>query len=154
MCVSDLDPATGALHGLTYPLAPDLDGIFSPLQALLYDNLARFGWPARIQWLRLLGADWLVRARRRSAASAARARGRGERTLRPRRALSHLPIRRRALSGRARCLAAASPIAGARHGDASRRIRWRPRWRAARSTHHPGGRVELLGAEDDRCASR
>ncbi len=57
----DLDPATGALHGLTYPLAPDLDGIFSPLQALLYDNLARFGWPARIQWLRLLGADWLVR---------------------------------------------------------------------------------------------
>ncbi len=57
----DLDPATGALHGLTYPLAPDLDGIFSPLQSLLYDNLAHFGWPARIQWLRLLGADWLVR---------------------------------------------------------------------------------------------
>ena len=57
-----LDPATGALHGLTYPLAPDLDGIFSPLQALLNDNLARFGWPARIQWLRLLGAAWLVRA--------------------------------------------------------------------------------------------
>ena len=57
----DLDPATGALHGLTYPLAPDLDGLFSPLQSLLYDNLARFGWPARIQWLRLLGADWLVR---------------------------------------------------------------------------------------------
>ncbi|MEO8275546.1 MAG: hypothetical protein ABI639_04960 [Thermoanaerobaculia bacterium] len=57
----DLDPATGAMHGLTYPMAPDLDGLFSPLQALLNDNLARFGWPARIQWMRLLGVSWLVR---------------------------------------------------------------------------------------------
>ena len=57
----DLDPATGALHGLSYPVAPDLDGIYSPLQALLNENLARFSWPARIQWLRLLGAAWLVR---------------------------------------------------------------------------------------------
>lgn len=57
----DLEPASGALHALAYPVAPDLDGIYSPLQALLNDNLARFDWPARIRWLRLLGAGWLVR---------------------------------------------------------------------------------------------
>lgn len=57
----DLEPASGALHGLAYPVAPDLDGIYSPLQALLNDNLARFDWPARLRWLRLLGAGWLVR---------------------------------------------------------------------------------------------
>ncbi len=57
----DLEPATAALHGVTYPLAPDLDGIYSPLQALLLENLAQFDWPARIRWLRLLGVGWLVR---------------------------------------------------------------------------------------------
>lgn len=57
----DLEPATAALHGVTYPLAPDLDGIYSPLHALLLENLAQFDWPARIRWLRLLGVGWLVR---------------------------------------------------------------------------------------------
>ncbi|MEO7793667.1 MAG: hypothetical protein ABIV06_02750, partial [Thermoanaerobaculia bacterium] len=57
----DLEPATAALHGVTYPLAPDLDGMYSPLQALLHQNLAQFEWAARIRWLRLLGVGWMVR---------------------------------------------------------------------------------------------
>mgnify|MGYP001569598418 CR=1 FL=1 len=57
----DLDPATGALHGLAYPVTSDLEGIYSPLSTLLNRNLASHGWPMRVRWLRRLGTDWLVR---------------------------------------------------------------------------------------------
>jgi len=143
----DLDPATGALHGLTYPLAPDLDGIFSPLQPLLYENLARFGWPARIQWLRLLGAAWLVRhddglppPPLERVAAESRLGVRGE--------LYRIPDPAPVAFWPQEVLAAASPIralAMVMHlpdplasAVASRAVK-----------HHPGGRVELLAAEDD-----
>jgi hypothetical protein len=57
-----LDPAPGVLHGLTYPLAPDLAGIQSPRSAILAVALQRLDWPQRVTWLRLLGADALVEA--------------------------------------------------------------------------------------------
>ncbi|MDQ1348081.1 MAG: hypothetical protein QG573_1455 [Acidobacteriota bacterium] len=143
----DLDPATGALHGLTYPLAPDLDGIFSPLQALLYDNLARFGWPARIQWLRLLGADWLVRhddglpppplelvaaeERRRVRAELYRISDPAPTAFWPQAVLAaDSPIQ-----ALARVTHLADPLATA---VASRAV-----------DHRAGGRVELLATEDD-----
>lgn len=143
----DLDPATGALHGLTYPVAPDLDGIFSPLQSLLYENLARFGWPARIRWLRLLGAAWLVRhddglppPPLERVAAESRLRVLGE--------LYRIPDPAPVAFWPHEVLAAASPIlalAMVTHlpdplasAVASRAV-----------DHHPGGRVELLAAEDD-----
>lgn len=57
-----LDPAPGVLHGLTYPLAPDLAGIQSPRSAILAVALQQLDWPGRVSWLRLLGADALVEA--------------------------------------------------------------------------------------------
>lgn len=143
----DLDPATGALHGLTYPVAPDLDGIFSPLQSLLYENLARFGWPARIRWLRLLGAAWLMRhddglppPPLERVAAESRLRVLGE--------LYRIPDPAPVAFWPHEVLAAASPIlalAMVTHlpdplasAVASRAV-----------DHHPGGRVELLTAEDD-----
>jgi hypothetical protein len=144
----DLDPATGALHGLTYPVAPDLDGIFSPLQSLLYDNLARFGWPARIHWLRLLGAGWLLRQDDglpppplELVAEESRLRLRSE--------LYRIPDPAPLAFWPREVLAAASPIDAlgmVTHladplaiAVASRAV-----------THHPGGEVELVAAEDDR----
>src|SRR5687767_3299557 len=49
-----------ALHGLTFPLAPDLEGTFSPLHSLVLLNLPRFDWEARLPWLRLFGVDGVV----------------------------------------------------------------------------------------------
>ncbi len=143
----DLDPATGALHGLTYPVAPDLDGIFSPLQALLYENLARFGWPARIRWLRLLGADWLVRhddglppPPLERVAAESRLRVRGE--------LYRIPDPAPVAFWPREVLAAASPIqALAMVTHLADPLASAVAGRAV--DHHPGGRVELLAAEDD-----
>ncbi len=144
----DLDPATGALHGLTYPVAPDLDGIYSPLQALLNENLARFGWPARIQWLRLLGAGWLVRQDDglpppplERVADESRLRVRGELYRIPDPApLAFWPREVLAASSPILALAMvthlADPLASA---VASRAV-----------DHRAGGQVELLAAEDDR----
>ncbi|HYN22289.1 MAG TPA: hypothetical protein VE078_15115, partial [Thermoanaerobaculia bacterium] len=56
----DLDPAPGALHGLTYPLAPDLEGLQSPLFTLILFNLPRLQGPQRVNWLRVLGTDAVV----------------------------------------------------------------------------------------------
>jgi len=56
----DLDPAPGALHGLTYPLVPDLEGMMSPLFAPMLATLARSGWPERTAWMRVVGLDALV----------------------------------------------------------------------------------------------
>ncbi|MEZ5313245.1 MAG: hypothetical protein R2862_06105 [Thermoanaerobaculia bacterium] len=57
----DLDVATGALHGLRYPQAPDFDGIYSPLSSLLMEYQARAPWPDRLRWFRRQGVDWFVR---------------------------------------------------------------------------------------------
>ena len=56
----DLDPAPGVLHGLTYPFAPDLEGMQSPLFSLMLYNLPRLQGPQRVNWLRVLGLDALV----------------------------------------------------------------------------------------------
>jgi hypothetical protein len=56
----DLDPAPGVLHGLTYPFAPDLEGMQSPLFSLMLYNLPRLQGPQRVNWLRVLGLDAIV----------------------------------------------------------------------------------------------
>ncbi len=56
----DLDPAPGVLHGLAYPIAPDLEGMQSPLAGLLQRNLPGIDWPERANWLRALGVDAAV----------------------------------------------------------------------------------------------
>jgi hypothetical protein len=56
----DLDPAPGVLHGLTYPFAPDLEGLQSPLFTLMLYNLPRLNGMQRVNWLRALGLDALV----------------------------------------------------------------------------------------------
>ncbi|HEX3126767.1 MAG TPA: hypothetical protein VH394_05510 [Thermoanaerobaculia bacterium] len=56
----DLDPAPGVLHGLTYPFAPDLEGLQSPLFTLMLYNLPRLNGIQRLNWLRALGLDGLV----------------------------------------------------------------------------------------------
>ena len=56
----DLHPTPGALHGLSFPFAPDLEGMNSPFCTLLEINLARLDWPIRIRWFRVLGLDALV----------------------------------------------------------------------------------------------
>ncbi len=56
----DLDPAPGLLHGLTYPFAPDLEGLQSPLFSLMLFNLPRLNGMQRLSWLRVLGLDGLV----------------------------------------------------------------------------------------------
>ncbi|QQR74250.1 MAG: hypothetical protein IPJ17_01230 [Holophagales bacterium] len=58
--LADLAAAPGALFGMTYPLAPDLVGLQSPLSAHLELELRRLDWRERVVWLRRLGADALV----------------------------------------------------------------------------------------------
>jgi hypothetical protein len=55
--VENLDPVPGVLQGLTYPLAPDLEGMGSPLFTPLLSALPRLSWPERARWFRLLGTD-------------------------------------------------------------------------------------------------
>ena len=144
----DLEPAPGALHGLTYPLAPDLDGIYSPLQALLNDNLARFDWPARLRWLRLLGAGWLVRLDDgqpepplERVASELRSGRRSD--------LYRIPDPAPIAFWPREVVAVASPIAAL--GATSNLADPQAIAFASRAVdHHAGGRVELAGAEDDR----
>ncbi|HVT59157.1 MAG TPA: hypothetical protein VHR45_12235 [Thermoanaerobaculia bacterium] len=56
----DLGAAPGVLYGLTYPLAADLEGMHSPLFALMLDRMPRLSWPERVRWLRSLGLDAAV----------------------------------------------------------------------------------------------
>ncbi|HET9225524.1 MAG TPA: hypothetical protein VFR31_02580, partial [Thermoanaerobaculia bacterium] len=56
----DLDPAPGVLHGLTYPFAPDLEGMQSPFFSLMLINLPRLDGGQRVNWLRVLGLDAIV----------------------------------------------------------------------------------------------
>lgn len=58
--VLDLHPVPGILNGLTYPLAPDLEGMASPLFRHLHSTLPRLSWQERARWIRLAGADAAV----------------------------------------------------------------------------------------------
>ena len=144
----DLEPATGALHGLTYPVAPDLDGIFSPLQSLLQENLARFDWPARIRWLRLLGVGWLVR-QDDGRTPPPLERVADEARLRVRSELYRIPDPAPIVFWPREVVAVGSPIQAI---GLTTRLR-DPLAAAAVSRpveHHAGGEVALLAAEDDR----
>jgi hypothetical protein len=56
----DLDPAPGVLHGLTYPFAPDLEGMQSPLFVPMLYTLPRLNWERRVRWLRSMGLQAIV----------------------------------------------------------------------------------------------
>lgn len=56
----DLQPTPGALHGLSFPLAPNIEGLNSPYCTLLEINLARLRWSSRMSWFRVLGLDAMV----------------------------------------------------------------------------------------------
>jgi hypothetical protein len=56
----DLAPAPGVLSGLTYPLAPDLEGMGSPLQAFVLSSLPVLSDTSRLRWLRAVGVEALV----------------------------------------------------------------------------------------------
>ncbi|HEY0555851.1 MAG TPA: hypothetical protein VGG20_16475 [Thermoanaerobaculia bacterium] len=51
----DLGPAPGVAAGLSYPLAKDLDGLYSPLSASVLLHLPALDADARANWLRTLG---------------------------------------------------------------------------------------------------
>lgn len=144
----DLEPATAALHGVTYPLAPDLDGIYSPLQALLLENLAQFDWPARIRWLRLLGVGWLVRPDDGNTPPPLEvvAEQTGFRVLSK---LYRIPDPAPVVFWPREVVAASSPIEALALAN-----RLRDPLAAAVTSrpveHHAGGEVALVAAEDDR----
>jgi len=56
-----LEPAFGVPLGIRYPLAPDIDGLNTPLHVFLVRNLQLGEWPARVRWLARLGVGWVVR---------------------------------------------------------------------------------------------
>jgi hypothetical protein len=57
---ADLGPSPGLLHGLTYPLAPDLEGMQTlPFHRLL-TPLPHRGWAERALWMRLTGVEAAV----------------------------------------------------------------------------------------------
>jgi hypothetical protein len=51
----NLNPAPGALQDLTYPLAPDLEGMHSPLFKPMLDALPTLDWERRSHWFRSVG---------------------------------------------------------------------------------------------------
>lgn len=53
----DLDAAPGVLHGLEYPLAPDVEGLSYSLYTLLTRQLPHLDGSARRNWLRVTGVD-------------------------------------------------------------------------------------------------
>jgi hypothetical protein len=57
---AELDSAFGIVAGLSYPLAKDLEGIYSPLNAYLLQELERASWQQRVNWLRVLGVEFLL----------------------------------------------------------------------------------------------
>jgi hypothetical protein len=57
---ANLGPAPGVLQGLSYPLAPDLDGLYSPLSALVLMHQPDLDANGRANWMRTLGVDWVV----------------------------------------------------------------------------------------------
>jgi len=57
---ADLDAAPNVLYGLRYPLAPDLEGMQSPLVALMLYALPTLGWTERVRWFRSVGLQAVV----------------------------------------------------------------------------------------------
>jgi hypothetical protein len=55
-----LAPAPGVLHGVHYPVAPDLDGMHHLFYNLLTVRIAEAPWGQRARWLEVLGVDTLV----------------------------------------------------------------------------------------------
>lgn len=56
-----LEPAFGVPLGVSYPLAPDVEGLTSPLHVFLMRNLQLGTWPGRVQWLSRVGVHWVIR---------------------------------------------------------------------------------------------
>jgi hypothetical protein len=56
----DLSAAPGVLHGLTYPLAPDLEGMHTLLFKPMLDGLPALGWEERTRWFRSVGLQAVV----------------------------------------------------------------------------------------------
>ena len=56
-----VEPAFGVPRGFSYPLAPDLEGMTTPLHVFLYRNLQLARWPERVPWLSRLGVGWVIR---------------------------------------------------------------------------------------------
>src|SRR5262249_35361971 len=54
----ELSPAPGVLHGLVYPLAPDINGLQYPNGQFLLRRLTQDGWP--LAWLRTVGVEAVV----------------------------------------------------------------------------------------------
>jgi hypothetical protein len=56
----DLSAAPGVLHGLTYPLAPDLEGMHTLLFKPMLDALPALSWEQRVRWFRSVGLQAVV----------------------------------------------------------------------------------------------
>ncbi len=56
-----VEPPFGVPFGISYPLAPDLEGMSSPLNVFLSRNLTAASWAVRAGWLRRLAVGWMVR---------------------------------------------------------------------------------------------
>jgi hypothetical protein len=56
----DLGPAPGVLHGLRYPLAHDLDGLYSPLSVSVLLHFPGLDDGGRANWMRALGVGAAV----------------------------------------------------------------------------------------------
>jgi hypothetical protein len=56
-----LEPAFGVPLGISYPLAPDVEGLNSPLHVFLMRNLQLGTWAGRVRWLSRLGVQWVIR---------------------------------------------------------------------------------------------
>lgn len=56
----DLSAAPGVLHGLTYPLAPDLEGMHTLRFKPMLDALPALDWEQRARWFRSVGLQAIV----------------------------------------------------------------------------------------------
>ncbi|HET9211335.1 MAG TPA: hypothetical protein VFR03_13090 [Thermoanaerobaculia bacterium] len=56
----DLGPAPGVLYGMRYPLADDLDGVYSPLSWSVLRHFTQLPAGGRSNWMRTLGAGAAV----------------------------------------------------------------------------------------------
>jgi hypothetical protein len=56
----ELAPAPGVLEGLSYPLAPDLEGLHHLFTSFLTIQVRDLPWSERARWLEVVGADLLV----------------------------------------------------------------------------------------------
>jgi hypothetical protein len=56
-----VEPPFGVPLGFSYPLAPDLEGMTTPLHVYLYRNLQLASWNERVPWLARLGVGWVIR---------------------------------------------------------------------------------------------